>query len=175
MLDIPCVSFVRLNQRTDPVDLVHKICSDAFSKRDQKRCRYIKRMTPMTLMRKTLSGGLEELCERVLPPHFHSGGPAKRFAIKPTIRNNHQFEREMVIRTVAKAVGHEHKVDLKGYDCLILVDVYRNVCGMSVVSNDYEKFKRYNLAEIYQPTQGPPRQPIASKELAKEADKLQET
>jgi tRNA acetyltransferase TAN1 len=27
--------------------------------------------------------------------------------------------------------------------------VKQNICGMSVVGNDYEKLKRYNLAEIY--------------------------
>ena len=30
--------------------------------------------------------------------------------------------------------------------------VAKNVCGMSVVSKDFEKFKRFNLAELYDPT-----------------------
>lgn len=30
--------------------------------------------------------------------------------------------------------------------------IAQNILGMSVVSDDYEKFKRYNLAEIYEPT-----------------------
>jgi hypothetical protein len=33
----------------------------------------------------------------------------------------------------------------------------QNLCGMSVVGNDYEKLKRYNLAEI-----GPPSTPVQS-------------
>ena len=32
----------------------------------------------------------------------------------------------------------------------------QNMCGMSVVGSDYEELKRYNLAEIYDPT--PPKQ-----------------
>ncbi len=28
----------------------------------------------------------------------------------------------------------------------------QNVCGMSVVGSDYDLLKRYNLAEIYDPT-----------------------
>lgn len=31
----------------------------------------------------------------------------------------------------------------------------QNVCGMSVVGSDYEKLKRYNLSEIYEPTPKP--------------------
>lgn len=28
----------------------------------------------------------------------------------------------------------------------------QNVCGMSVVGSDYDQLKRYNLAELYNPT-----------------------
>jgi tRNA acetyltransferase TAN1 len=33
--------------------------------------------------------------------------------------------------------------------------IRQNVCGMSVVGNDFEELKRFNLAEIYQPTPQP--------------------
>jgi hypothetical protein len=33
---------------------------------------------------------------------------------------------------------------------LLTVLVWQNVCGMSVVGQDFEKFKRFNLSEIYQ-------------------------
>lgn len=154
-LDVPCVCFVKTGKGIDPVRLVHQICSDAFDNPNRKRSRYIKRMTPMSLIRKTLSGGLDDVCKSVLEPHFGPGQPSKKFAIRHTIRNNHDLDRDMVIKTVAKAVGDGHSVDLKNYDLLILVDVYRNVCGMSVVGNDYEKLKKYNLAEIYSPTPKP--------------------
>ena len=52
-------------------------------------------------------------------------------------------------------VGPSHSVDLKNYDALILVDVYRNVLGMSVVGRDFDKLKRFNLAEIWDPTPSP--------------------
>jgi hypothetical protein len=32
----------------------------------------------MTLMRKTMGGGLEYVCDSVLRPHFHAGGSAKK-------------------------------------------------------------------------------------------------
>ena len=154
-LDVSCVCFVKTGKGIDPVRLVHQICSDAYDDPEHQRSRYIKRMTPMSLIRKTLSGGLEDVCHSVLEPHFGPGRPTKKFAIRPTIRNNHDLDRETVIKTVARAVGNGHSVDLKNYDSLILVDVCRNVCGMSVVGNNYEKLKRYNLAEIYSPTPRP--------------------
>ncbi|KIW75274.1 hypothetical protein Z517_12048 [Fonsecaea pedrosoi CBS 271.37] len=173
-LDIPCVSFVRFPRNTsfDPVETVRKLCLSASSKEEAgPRSRYIKRLTPVTLIRKTLNDGLQSLCDQVLPKHFSidvdgadedetssknnvelKQRPCK-FAIRPTIRNNNKIGRDDVIRAVADkitALGQgKHSVDLKGYDKLVLVDVYRNVVGMSVVGSDYETLKRFNLAEIH--------------------------
>ncbi|OCK99545.1 uncharacterized protein K441DRAFT_653121 [Cenococcum geophilum 1.58] len=102
---------------------------------------------------KATDKGLDEIIQQVLAPHFHGPDCAgKKFAIRPTFRNHKALTREGVIRKVAAAVGPGHKVDLKDYDLLILVDIYKNICGMSVVGADYERLKRYNLAEIYEPT-----------------------
>ncbi|KAK4940202.1 hypothetical protein LTR10_019631 [Elasticomyces elasticus] len=170
-LDIPCVSFVRFplpsatrpTPTPDPVEIVREICLSASSKHSTgPRSRYIKRLTPIKRIRKTLNNGLESLCDEVLPPHFQvepdgQGGETMskgcKFAIRPTIRNNNKLDRDQVIRVVADkivALGQGmHTVDLKGYDKLVLVDVYRNVVGMSVVGDEFEKLKRFNLAEIH--------------------------
>ena len=34
----------------------------------------------------------------------------------------------------------------------LLTPGFQTVCGMSVVENDWEEFKRFNLAELYRPT-----------------------
>ena len=65
------------------------------------------------------------------------------------------MKRDDVIKHIAQIVGSEHSVDLKHYEYLILVDIYRNMLGMSVVGSDYEDLKRFNLAEIYDPTPQP--------------------
>ncbi|KAJ5132851.1 hypothetical protein N7448_007009 [Penicillium atrosanguineum] len=159
-LEMPCVEgranpstviFLRLDKSIDPVSLVHRLCSEAQAHPDTKNSRWIKRMTPVSTLRKTLSVDLEAFAKEILKPHFHSGGPPKKYAIRPTIRGNNKFKRDEVIKTVADAVGPEHPVDLKNYDLMILVDVVQNVIGMSVVGSDYDQLKRYNLAEIYDP------------------------
>ena len=33
-----------------------------------------------------------------------------------------------------------------------LTSFKKNICGVSVVDNDFEKLKRYNISEIYDPT-----------------------
>lgn len=47
-----------------------------------------------------------------------------QFAVRPTLRNHNVLTRETIIRQTAAAVGAGHKVDLKGYDALIIVEAY---------------------------------------------------
>lgn len=70
------VTFVRLEKSIDPVELVHRLCADAHANPESKKSRWIKRMTPVTSARKTLSVDLESFAREILKPHFHSGGPA---------------------------------------------------------------------------------------------------
>lgn len=140
------VVFVRFDKSVDPEKLVHQICLDAQAKPDQKRSRYIQRLIPARSIRKTLSVDVEEFAREILKPHFHSGGPSKKvccaynlsgnlevrlltnalqpkYAIRPSLRSNKKFSRDVVIKTIADVVGPEHPVDLKNYDLIILVDI----------------------------------------------------
>ena len=46
-----------------------------------------------------------------------------QYAIRPSVSGNKNFNRNIIIKTVADAVGPDHSVDLKNYDLLILVTV----------------------------------------------------
>ncbi|KAK1142449.1 hypothetical protein N8T08_007811 [Aspergillus melleus] len=151
-MEFPCVFFVKFDKSIDPEKLVHQLCVDAHTHPEQKRSRYIQRLSPMRSIRKTLSVDLEEFAAEILKPHFHSGGPPKKFAIRPVVRGNSKFNRDILIKTIAQVVGPDHTVDLKNYDLLILVEVVQNLIGMSVMGPDYDKLKKYNLAELYKPS-----------------------
>ncbi|KAL8741010.1 MAG: hypothetical protein Q9190_006338 [Brigantiaea leucoxantha] len=152
-IDTPCVLFFKTREPVEPVSFVQRICQDALEDSSLKKTRWVKRLTPVTRIGKATAKSLEEVAKIVLAPVFESEKhmPLK-YAIRPTIRNHTVMKRDDVIKLVAGLVGKRHSVDLKNYDHLILVDVYRNVCGMSVVNKDFEKFKRFNLAELYDPT-----------------------
>ncbi|SLM36524.1 THUMP [Lasallia pustulata] len=150
------VMFFKTREPVQTVSLVHRICSDAFESSSTKRSRWVKRLTPMTMMGKATEKGLQEVCAKVLRPSFLvEGAGSRKFAIRTTIRNHNTLTRDGVIKQVADAVGPSHTVDLKNYDLLILVEIYKNICGMSVVGSDFDKLKRFNLAEIYDPTPKP--------------------
>lgn len=164
-LDIPCVSFLRFVpegiafDKVDVVDIVHSICAEAAKNPGRMRSRFIKRLSPIVGLEKVLSGGLEKVCEIVLPPVFEiktsekqieentttdgeKNASSKRgvtFAVRPTIRNNSKVSRNEVIDKIAAEVQKlgkdQHKVDLTGYEKGILVEIYRGWIGMTVVDN----------------------------------------
>lgn len=68
---------MRLDPSIDPVQLVHRLCTEAHANPESKKSRWIKRMHPVTSIRKTLSVDLEAFAKEILKPHFHSGGPPK--------------------------------------------------------------------------------------------------
>ena len=129
-MDIQCVLFFKTRPPIEPVSFVHTICKDAAEGAKQ-RARFVKRLTPMTVMGKATEDGLARVADAVLRPVFHADKDGLKFAIRPTRRNHNIMKRDDIIKQIARAVGGDHKVDLKGYDRLILIDVYRVGCARS--------------------------------------------
>lgn len=88
----------------------------------------------------------------MLKPEFHAEEDQKpvKFAIKTTCRNHSVLSRDEIIKAVAESVGrdHGHKVDLKNYDKLILVEAYKGSIGMSIVDPVYDDLEKFNLGRL---------------------------
>ncbi|KAI6801276.1 hypothetical protein KC361_g1892 [Hortaea werneckii] len=152
-VDVQCVVFFRTVAPVEPVSFVQRICEDAVNKKLRRRTKTVKRLSPMSLMGRASAEGLESVAKQVLAPHFHKQPfESRKFAIRPTLRNHSILSRDSIIKQVASIVGPGHVVDLKKYELLIVVEVYQNICGVSVVNNDFERLKRFNIAEIVDPT-----------------------
>lgn len=68
---ICAVLFFRTRPPVEPVSFVHRICLDTANGIEQKRCRFIKRLTPITAIDKATERGLDDVARKVLEPHFH--------------------------------------------------------------------------------------------------------
>ncbi|KAL8375764.1 hypothetical protein RB595_007065 [Gaeumannomyces hyphopodioides] len=75
--------------------------------------------------------------------------PAYTYAIRATTRNQCPLKRGDVINQIAGMIDDRHKVNLGSPDKVILVDMYQNIYGMSVVDGDWDGLKRYNISELY--------------------------
>ncbi|KTW27279.1 hypothetical protein T552_02262 [Pneumocystis carinii B80] len=144
-----CVIFIRTRWPLDPVQIVRYVCEKICSS-GVKGIRWSKRMTPVTLTASATLLDLQNLAEKVLQPYFHENKlePLREsFAIRPNLRNHTKLTREQIIRTIVPLVGAPHKVDLKNYDVLIMVEIFKNICGISIV-RDFEKLKKLNIMSI---------------------------
>lgn len=161
-LDVQCVLFFKIGKEIDPVDFCERIAEEAVENPKGRKHRFLNRLSPMSKMGKATEEGLKETGRDVLGKVFrladdgNEEGKAKEkvsYAIRPTIRNHSQLKRNVVIDAVANLIHDDHKVDLSKPDKTILVEVYQNVCGLAVVDNKWDELKRYNLNELYTPTE----------------------
>ncbi|KAI0799294.1 hypothetical protein GGR55DRAFT_669659 [Xylaria sp. FL0064] len=160
-MSVDCVLFVRTRAPVDPLVLVHDICKDAAAAKDRSlwRSRFINKLTPIALTGKATEKGVEDVARQVLSGHFQlaegetaeddGGNGACSYAIRPTIRAHTTLKRTEVIDKVANMISKRHKVDLKNPDKVIIIEIFQTICGMSVVGQDWETLKRYNIHELY--------------------------
>lgn len=150
-LKTACVIFIKTRWPLDPVEMVRYVCEKVMLNQVKRIC-WSQRLTPITLTACATLLDLENLAKKVLTPYFHQNDlkPLK-FAIRPNFRNHTKLTREHIIRIIASFVGSPHKVDLKNYDVLIMVEVFKGICGISIV-RDFDKLKKLNIASIMEST-----------------------
>lgn len=154
-LGCECLVFIKTKKPVDPAELVHRLCEESATTK-AKNTRFTQKLTPITY---SVSASMEELVKlaaKVLKPHFHQQDQKPvSFAIQVTRRNFNTIEKDDIIKTIANCVGrdHGHKVDLKKYEKLIMVECYKNNIGMSVVS-DYLRYEKFNLQQIFEKDMG---------------------
>ncbi|GAB1521631.1 hypothetical protein RhiTH_004728 [Rhizoctonia solani] len=75
----------------------------------------------------------------------------KKYKIELRVRSHKVLTRDEVIKGIAQCVpsGKGHTVDLTNQDTTILVELFKGICTIAVVS-DYEKYKRFNVVQIVQ-------------------------
>lgn len=76
--DFSAVVFFKTLPPVEPVSFVKTICEDAQKDSSHKRTRFAKRLSPMTLVGRASTEGLEKVAVEVLKPHFHQDPFQKR-------------------------------------------------------------------------------------------------
>ncbi|KAL7275619.1 hypothetical protein RUND412_001430 [Rhizina undulata] len=154
-LDAQCVVFFRMKPPCVPTEMVYALCEEAEKARGDSDafCNFTHRLTPVSRVGKATLEGITELAKEVLAPHFHAGQECVKFAIRPTTRNHNVLHRDEIIKCVADVVGGNHKADLKNPDVIIMVELYKNICGISVVRN-WERFKKFSLMQLQKKEEG---------------------
>jgi len=79
-MNVDCLLFVKTQPPIDPVAFVRKICEDARRCEEVPglmRCRYVNRLTPVSVMGKASENGLVEVARQALGQWFDLSGKKK--------------------------------------------------------------------------------------------------
>lgn len=147
LTNTPCVVFISCKPPVDPVQLIVRHVQNVVDT-GVTQTRYSQRLTPVSGTCVANISEIQSLCHRVVRPFFEAD-PEKIYSykIEARIRNHNTLSRTTLIQEIAKCVPAQHKVDLDDAEAFILVEVFKSVCGISVVK-DYYKLQKFNVMEI---------------------------
>lgn len=159
-LNCECVVFCKTRRPIVPEEFLKKIMDDLVDPENKiKRTRYVHKLTPITYSCNATMEQILKLADRVIAPHFHTDeaekGDGYKFAIEVNRRNFNTIPKMDIINNLVSFVcengKYKHKVDLKNYDKLILVECFKSNIGISVVDGTYNTiYKRYNVQQIFE-------------------------
>ncbi|KAJ8468181.1 hypothetical protein ONZ51_g9803 [Trametes cubensis] len=134
LTNTPCVVFISCKPPVDPVKLVTTHAENVMK-------------TGVTQTRHVFAAHDPSIC-RIVKAAL-AAEPDKKFTYKIELRmrNHNTLTRDKLIPELAKCVPEGHTVSLDNPELFILVEVFKSVCGISVVK-DYYKLQKFNVMEI---------------------------
>ncbi|EJU04806.1 hypothetical protein DACRYDRAFT_47029, partial [Dacryopinax primogenitus] len=142
--ETPCLLFIACRPPISPTQLCHAYLSSLSSQ--PPRTRYVNRLIPAEGVCAANIPEIVALARRVMKGTFDAGRAYKVcFKIELPIINNTKLSRETLIPPLAACVpGEGHSVSLSHPERVILVQVFKAWCGVSVVS-EWEAWRRWNV------------------------------
>ncbi|KAG2107790.1 hypothetical protein BD769DRAFT_1779427 [Suillus cothurnatus] len=135
----------------DPAKLVTKHVENV-QETGVTRTKYTHRLTPVSGTCVANLPELHSLCRRTVTAYCAQenteGSPkARKYKIELRVRNHNTLTRMEIIQEVAKCMPSNYNVDLDDPDVFVLVEVFKNTFGVSIVE-DYYRFQKFNIMEL---------------------------
>ncbi|KZO90706.1 hypothetical protein CALVIDRAFT_388311 [Calocera viscosa TUFC12733] len=142
-----CFLFISCRPPVLPVPLAHAYLSEVLST-GRARTRYVNRLLPAAGVCTANLPEVLALAKGVLRETFEDGS-AYRYKIELSIINHSKLSKDVLIPPLAELVPKDrgHTVDLKHPEVVILVQVFKVWCGVSVV-RDWQRFRRWNVMQL---------------------------
>lgn len=137
------LEFIRFND-VQAADITHKLLTIAY-KTKQSPCSLVSRIVPVTHSCKAHLKDIKRSAEDLLYTNFTSPyAPAVSYRIEFKARNNDSIKRDEILDTFNELITKRHRFERANPDFVVLIEILKTVCCMSVV-RDYEKFFKYNM------------------------------
>ncbi|KAH8831424.1 hypothetical protein DL96DRAFT_1587747 [Flagelloscypha sp. PMI_526] len=143
----PCVIFISCKKPVDPVRLVlthlYAVKASGITK-----TRHALRLTPISVSCSAAMESIQQMCKKLFTQYFErQPDQTYTFKIELKMRNHTTLSRPDLLKTIAECVPPPHKVNLDSPQVFILVEVFKALCGVSVVQ-DYDTLRKFNVQEL---------------------------
>lgn len=143
----PCVVYISCKPPVDPVQLVVKHIENV-QRTGITHTRHTHRFVPVSGNCVANLPEIESLCRDVFTKFFRSHcGRKFTYKVELRIRNHSTISRPVLIQHIARCMPEEHTVALENPDLFILVEVFKSVCGVSIVE-EYYRLQKFNVMGI---------------------------
>ncbi|KAF8554593.1 hypothetical protein OG21DRAFT_1041682 [Imleria badia] len=148
----PCVVFISCRPPVDPVKLI-VTHAENVRKTGAARTKYTHRLIPVSGSCVANLPEIHSLCRRVFVSFFaEAEGSADtlqvhKYKIELRVRNHNSLTRMGIIEEIAKCMPENCVVDLDNPDVFVLVEVFKSVCGVSIL-RDYYKLRKFNVMTL---------------------------
>lgn len=123
--------------------------------------RYIQRLTPISHLSHATEAAFEALCGMICQSHLSKDDEEgkgrkvcsqqfyrillinQQYRIELGKRSHNTLKRDDIIQTVVDSINLPHKIDLSNPDRWVIVEIFKGVAGVSVVS-EYDKYRKFN-------------------------------
>lgn len=147
------MGFKLIDPAIEPVVLAKQMCECTLSKDPEalellKKLKSLNRLVPVDAFCPANDADVKAKAGPIIAKSLGPDvKPPRKFAIAIKTRGNANFPRKEAIDVLASTVDPSHKVDLNNPDVYIVADVFKSCCSVTV-TEDYERYKKYNLHEL---------------------------
>ncbi|KAL3661952.1 hypothetical protein V7S43_013243 [Phytophthora oleae] len=155
-----------------PTALMSKIFEEVETSKDFAS-RFIQRMIPLEKVGYSSVDAIKELAAPMIKAHVEAFKEEQKaagkdedfeFAVEFKRRNCTNLNSMEVINALVELVGDEKtKVNLTTPHSVLMVEVFRNTCGFSILT-DFHRYKKYNVRSVIDP-------PVPGQQTAKRGAK----
>ncbi|KAF8440381.1 hypothetical protein L210DRAFT_3668938 [Boletus edulis BED1] len=145
----PCVVFISCRLPIDPVKLI-VTHAENVRKTGAAKTKYTHRLIPVAGSCVANLPEIHSLCRRVFASFFAeaeastSTPQVHKYKIELRVRNHSTLTRMDIIQEIATCMPQNYVVDLNNPDVFVLVEVFKSVCGVSIL-RDYYKLHKFNV------------------------------
>ncbi|EIM22179.1 hypothetical protein WALSEDRAFT_63917 [Wallemia mellicola CBS 633.66] len=140
-----CLIYLEVRKPFDPIAIVKAYLNEVIET-GKMRTKYIQRLTPISHLSHATEAAFEALCGMICQSHLSKGdeeGKGRKYRIELGKRSHNTLKRDDIIQTVVDSINSPHKIDLSNPDRWVIVEIFKGVAGVSVVS-EYDKYRKFN-------------------------------